>query len=56
MKLQKILHLLRNPDGHSELEMRAARLAAANMLERHDKLKPKMVELGEWLIEEGSKA
>ena len=56
MNLIKVIHLLRNPHGHSELELRAARHAAADMLEKYDKLKPKMVELGEWLVEEGSKA
>jgi len=33
MNLQKVLHLLRNPHGHSEEELRTARLAAADMLE-----------------------
>lgn len=56
MNLSKVLHLLRNPYGHTEEELREARLTAADTLEKIDKLKPKMVELGEALIEEGSKA
>jgi hypothetical protein len=34
MSPQMVLHLLRNPHGHSEEEMREARLLAADMLER----------------------
>jgi hypothetical protein len=56
MNLKLIIHILRNPAGHTEADQREARLAAADLLEKYDKLKPKMVELGEWLIEEGSKA
>lgn len=33
MNLQQVLHLLRNPHGHSEEELREARLKAADMLE-----------------------
>jgi hypothetical protein len=34
MTPQKMLHLLRNPHGHSEEELREARLRAADMVER----------------------
>ena len=36
-----LLHLLRNPHGHSDDELRAARLQAAEMIEAAEAAKPR---------------
>jgi hypothetical protein len=48
MTLQKILHLLRNPYGHTEEELREARLAAADMLEKIAAKEPTMEQWERW--------
>jgi hypothetical protein len=38
MTLQLVLHLLRNPHGHPEEELREARLAAADAIEAGERM------------------
>ncbi len=49
MKLEKVIHILRNPWGWSSVEIREAQIEACNLLEKNTRAEP--VSVNEWLPE-----